>query len=100
MSDSNSPGDKSRSARHKKRVVQSGLRKLKNKPGWDVEAFRQRQGAQAGTQGLRDLEQKMRGHQVYDDSAICEPCKKQRQRTGDKTALCEQHLAAAMGLDD
>jgi hypothetical protein len=91
MSDS-----KSHSNRHKKKVVRQGLRELKNKPGWDVEAFR----SGDPEQGLRDLDQKMRGHRVYGESQECAQCQAIRDDTGDETALCQLHLAEAMGLDE
>ena len=91
MSDS-----KSYSERQKKKVVKEGLRKLKNSPGWDVDAFR----SGDPEEGLRELEQKMRGHKAYGASEECGPCQTLRRDTGDETALCQLHLAEAMGLSE
>lgn len=88
--------EKPTSEREKKRVVRQGLRKLRNKPGWDVDAFR----AGSPQDGLRDLEQKIRGYRAYGDAADCEDCKQLRRDSGDDSALCQRHLAAAMGLDE
>ncbi len=92
MSDDSGPS----SNRHKKRVVQQGLRALKNKPGWDPEAFAQRDTEQE----LAHLEQKMRDHQVYQEADACSDCDDLRRDTGDDTALCQVHMAQAMGFDD
>ena len=92
MSDS-----KSHSNRHKKKVVKEGLQELKNKPGWDVEAFVRRNNPE---QQLRDFDQDLRGNQVYDESGGCGQCEKARRENGDETALCDEHLAAAMGFGE
>ncbi len=86
---------KKKSNRHKKKVVKEGLRALKNKPGWDVDAYRNRDPQQ----GLRQLEQSMRGHRTYEDAQSCTDCEAIRQDSDDETALCDRHLAEAMGLD-
>ena len=86
--------DSSSSNRYKKKIVQDGLRALKNKPGWDVEAFASRNPQD----NLRDFDQQLRGHQVYDQSGLCEHCAQLRSDSGDQTALCDQHLAEAMGF--
>lgn len=91
MSDSKTPSE-----RQKKRVISQGLQQLKGKPGWDIEAFQQRNQGQ----GLRDLEQKMRDHQVYGEAQACQGCVAARQATDDDTALCDHHLAQAMGFGE
>lgn len=89
MSDSDSPSN-----RHKKRIVQEGLRALKKKPGWDVSAI----GQTDPLEKLRDLDQEIRGNQVYGESGVCGACVKAREAEGDETALCDEHLAKAMGF--
>ena len=86
--------DSSSSNRRKKKIVQEGLRALKNKPGWDVEAFASRNVHD----DLRDFDQQLRGNQVYDQSGLCEHCAKIRTDSSDPTALCDHHLAEAMGF--
>ena len=88
--------DSPHSERHKKRVVQKGLQKLKKKAGWDVEAFVNRADPE---EKLRDFDQQLRDHKVYEESVRCGGCESLREDSGDETALCEKHLAAAMGFD-
>ena len=87
---------KNHSHRHKKRVVKEGLRKLRNQPGWDIEKYQESDPEE----GLRQLDQQMRGNRVYGQSDHCEACQQTRHKSGDDTALCDEHLAAAMGLDE
>jgi|GEM_PF-811601 len=96
MSKSESNPSKSVSKRQKKKIVEAGLRELKNKPGWDIEAFRSASPEDA----LRELEQTFRGNRAFSQSAECEDCLKIRTQSGDDTALCETHLAAAMGFGE
>jgi hypothetical protein len=84
------------SKRQKKKIVQEGLKGLKNKPGWDVEAFR----SAPPEENLRDFDQQLRGNRVFSQSDDCEDCLQLRQKSGDATALCDDHLAAAMGFGD
>ncbi len=87
---------KNHSNRHKKRVIKEGLRRLKNKPGWDVGS----KGSSDPREGLRQLEQQMRGNQVYEKTQNCRDCTRARRESADETALCSEHLAQAMGLGD
>lgn len=96
MSKSDSNSAKPVSKRHKKRIVEAGLRALKNKPGWDIEAFRSASPQDA----LRELEQTFRGNRALSASTQCDACSEARAETGDPTALCQTHLAAAMGFGD
>lgn len=84
------------SNRHKKRVVQEGVRALKNKPGWDVESFVP--ASARAQERLMELDQQSRDEKVYDQARRCEGCEALRERSGDTTALCETHLAEAMGF--
>ncbi len=78
------------SRREKDRTIAEGLRRLKAKPGWDP-SVRNRE------QPLRDLLQTERTGDTYVAAEACADCQKARA-TGDATALCPIHLAAAMGL--
>lgn len=88
---------KSRSNRHKKRVIQQGLRELKNKPGWDVDAFL---SGPTQAEKMRNFEQQLQSNQAFSQSEECQECLQLRQKSGDDTALCDSHLAAAMGFGD
>ncbi len=83
------------SERSRKRTVAAGLRRLQQKPGWNPAAGSDR--PDAATQ-LRDLGDATRRERTYDGAADCADCGKERAATGDETALCEAHLADAMGL--
>ncbi len=47
---------------------------------------------------LRQAMQELRNDDAYRDSADCPACAAERQRSGDATALCQQHLLSAMGM--
>ena len=47
---------------------------------------------------LQQLDQQARGERVYDEADECQACLKARAESGDQTALCETHLADAMGF--
>ena len=83
-----------KSERQKKKIVQDGLRALRNKPGWDVQNF---QGADP-MERLHQLDQEVRSQKTYERSTECAACADLRQQTQDETALCDEHLAAAMGF--
>lgn len=84
------------SNRHKKRVVQEGVRALKNKPGWDVANFVP--ASARAQERLMELDQQSRDAKVFDEAQRCEGCESLRESTKDATALCETHLAEAMGF--
>jgi hypothetical protein len=86
--------DSQKSQRQKKKIVQQGLRALKNKPGWDVSNFQ----AKDPMEELHRLDQQVRSKKTYDQSGVCPDCAALRDESGDDTALCDNHLAAAMGF--
>ena len=47
---------------------------------------------------LRELDQAARGERVYDEAAECQACVQARVLSEDETALCDTHLAEAMGF--
>lgn len=47
---------------------------------------------------LRQLDQQARDERVYDESGECAACRTARADSGDDTALCQTHLADAMGF--
>jgi hypothetical protein len=40
----------------------------------------------------------MRAEKVYDSASDCQGCVRARAETDDEQALCEEHLAAALGM--
>ena len=67
----------------------------KKTPSWHDERSLQR-GNMKIVQGFA----KLRADAVYDEQApACADCQTERDETGDPEALCEQHLAQAMGMD-
>lgn len=84
------------SARQKKKIIREGLRELKGKSGWDVDAFR----SPSAEASLRELEQRFLGNQAFSSADDCAECGAIRQESGDQTALCDTHLGAAMGFGD
>ncbi len=82
------------SNRHKKRLVQQGVERLRRKQGWDP-AKVVRQSAQ---DKLQQLDQDSRNHSTYEASQDCPACIEARRESGDDTALCDHHLSKAMGF--
>ena len=82
------------SHRKKKKSIQDGVSKLRNKPGWNPAGFQRETTAQA----LRDLEQTERADAVYSEENVCDACLAAREKSSDDTALCEDHFAKLMGF--
>ena len=71
------------------------VRKLMNKPGWDPKRHVSEQPLEA----LRRLDQEARNEEIFEaQSTQCEQCLALRAEQGDETALCQEHLAQAMGF--
>ena len=49
-------------------------------------------------QRLADLAQSDRTEAAYETATECGECERERKETGDQTALCEEHLMAALGM--
>jgi hypothetical protein len=82
------------SNRQKKKIAQQGADALRQKPGWDPSSF-QRSSAK---DQLRELGSKEKSEGAYQSSSTCAECVKTRTSLGDDTALCQKHLAEAMGM--
>lgn len=82
------------SEREKRRIAREGAQKLKNQPGWDPSTFK----AKDPIQKLQELVASEMGQSAYAPDAVCEKCAKVRADLNDETALCEEHLAKAMGF--
>ncbi|HOU54591.1 MAG TPA: hypothetical protein PLQ97_11740 [Myxococcota bacterium] len=84
------------SRRARKRLVQQGVRRLRALPGWDPARRVPDPDPLAGPRGaLEDARQA----EVALQAASCPDCAARRQEEGDPTALCDRHLAAALGTD-
>lgn len=80
-----------KSKRQRRKAAREGARKLRNDPAWAAVA-------KDPAQKLRELDQELRGARVYGESDECPACVKAREAAGDETALCDEHLAEAMGF--
>jgi len=47
---------------------------------------------------LQELDQEARDERVYGEAEQCQACTKARVESDDETALCDTHLAEAMGF--
>ncbi len=47
---------------------------------------------------LSEAQQAARNEDTYQEAAACTACTEARQKSGDETALCPEHLARALGL--
>jgi hypothetical protein len=85
---------KSLSNRQKKKTIEQGVRELKAKPGWDVSAFTPADPFEQ----LMALDQQSRDEKAFTQALVCADCLQTREKSGDESALCETHLAEAMGF--
>ena len=82
------------SERQRKKAIQRGVAELKGKPGWDP-AKRERESPE---DALEALAVEAGSQRAYEASVACEACAARQQEFDDSSALCETHLAEAMGL--
>ncbi len=68
---------------------------LRRKAGWQP---RPGQGGASHLEHLRAQERRHQGQQAYAEAAFCQPCALARAESGDDSALCQNHLAQALGL--
>ena len=80
------------SNRQKRKLVSDGVRKLKAQPGWDPSTHVRETAEEA----MQRLDQESRSDQVY--TVECAECARARADSADPSALCDAHLAAAMGF--
>ena len=73
--------------------VKAAARALRSRPGWDPS----RQRRDTDEARLEDALTADRGGRVYAAAGDCASCAAVRAELGDETALCEEHLLAAMG---
>lgn len=94
MSSKNDTSLKDMSRRQQKKIVEEGVRELRNKPGWDPSSF----VSTSAKEKLLVLDQQSAGERAYSEGAACADCQAAREQRKDDTALCERHLAEAMGF--
>lgn len=88
------PRNAAPSHRQKKQHAKVGAEALRQKAGWDPSAFQR----QSPKEQLRALEQQEQSADAYSSAAVCPACLQARAQLQDETALCQIHLAEAMGL--
>lgn len=94
MSSQNDNSHKEMSKRQQKKLVEEGVRELRNKPGWDPASF----VSPDIKEKLLVLDQQSAGERAYSQGESCAECLAVREKKNDDTALCERHLAEAMGF--
>lgn len=77
-----------------RRSVERAARSLRQKPGWDPS----RNSRDPAEDAFERLVRQARASRVAGETTECVQCVEIRVETGDDTALCERHLAEAMGL--
>lgn len=82
------------SNRQKKHLAKEGAAALRQKPGWDPAQFRR----ESTTEQLKSLNQQEKNNAVYQEANTCQDCLAAQTQLQDPTALCQKHLAEAMGL--
>lgn len=84
----------SSSKRQKRQSIRHGAHNLRNKPGWDPTNFERDDPLER----LRDLSQQERTEASFNAAAGCAACQKEAETSGKDDALCQTHLAEAMGF--
>ncbi|GMV44322.1 MAG: hypothetical protein AMXMBFR64_60380 [Myxococcales bacterium] len=74
------------------KAIKAAARSLRSRPGWDP----QRRASETDEQRLASAMQAHRNEGVYESAGACAACGELRAETGDATALCDEHLAAAL----
>jgi hypothetical protein len=74
--------------------IAAEVRRLKQKQGWDPA----RMVSETPMERLQQLDQELKDEQVYAAASGCDACDVARKKSGDASALCDKHLAEAMGF--
>ncbi len=81
------------SKRARKRLVNDGVRRLLDTPGWNPHDFVAGREAERGPVApAPSAERALAGAEA------CEACAEARRTSADPSALCERHLAEALGF--
>ena len=84
----------SSSKRQKRQSIRHGAHQLRKKAGWDPTNFERDDPLER----LRDLSHQERTESSFSAAAACEACQAEADSTGREDALCQTHLAEAMGF--
>lgn len=76
-----------------RKEIRDAARALRGRPGWDPT----RQRSETPEERLANALTADRSGRVYEAAEECAACEAARRELGDETALCEEHLLAAMG---
>ena len=72
--------------------VKRAAARLRQQRGWDPNTF----ATEDPKERLRQLNQEHANEAIY--QKVCPDCAALREESGDETALCQEHLAEAMGF--
>ena len=84
----------SSSKRQKRQSIRQGAHSLRKKAGWDPHNFERPDPLEA----LRKLDQQERTDATFASAAACPDCAEAAATSGQEDALCQTHLAEAMGF--
>ena len=82
------------SKRQDRKEARAATHKLRKDPAWSVEGFKPK----GPREKLRELETAEKSAEAMEASSECTACAEVRASSGDETAICQEHLAAAMGF--
>jgi hypothetical protein len=82
------------SKRQDRKNARAAAHKLRKDASWNPEGFKPKDPMEK----LRELDAKEKSAEAMAASDGCQACADVRAETGDDTALCDDHLAAAMGF--
>lgn len=82
------------SKRARKRLVNDGVRRLLATPGWNPHDFVAGRESERAPGAPTDS-----GGRALDAAEACEACAEVRRTSHDPDALCERHLAEALGFE-
>ena len=82
------------SKRQDRKKAREAAHKLRKDPSWNPSGFK----AKDPMEKLRELEAQEKSEEAMQASQECADCSAARKETNDDTALCDDHLAAAMGF--
>ena len=80
-----------KSNRQQRKETRAAANKLKQDGAWTHQPV-------DPMEKLMALDQEARNEEVFTESQECEACARLRRKTDDESALCEVHLAEAMGF--
>lgn len=82
------------SNRQRKKYINQEVNRLRKKPGWDPH----NQTKTSPLEQLQRLDQELQSERAYTEASTCNACLRAQQKTGDTSALCEEHITQALGF--